>query len=266
MTNKNIFLILILLMNASCLFSQVGVGITSPNASAQLDVTATDKGILLTKVNLTGIDDTTTITNGNIEGLILYNQATAGIGVNAVSPGFYYWSGTEWSRLATRTPVSKRLGEFVYAKSGKTLADGYLAVSAGAIPDGATLYPLWAAQYPEFVSGVDIVFPADVDGMFLRNTGGNANIEGDFQGYTTALPNTPFTTDDDTHSHTYTDLTNTGNVGRQGGGQSTANGNESTANRTTSTNTHNHTITGGGDIETIPVNLGYQLYTLVDTF
>lgn len=271
MTNKNIFLLLIIsfFINTTWVTAQLSVGKTTPNTSAQLDVHSTTKGVLLPRVTLTGLDDTTTITNTNVESLMVYNEATAGIGANAVNPGFYYWSGSEWKGVDTvdTNPISKRIGEFVYAKSGRTVAEGYLAVTPGTIIGGATLYPLWAAQYPEFVSGVDIVFPTNSEGVFLRNTGNNAALEGTIQADATALANIPFTTNSYAHSHSTIDVFNATTTKASGSNNlNTAGGFINSGARTTATDTHNHTITGGGDIETRPLNISYQLYTIVDTY
>jgi hypothetical protein len=76
-------------------FAQVGVGTSTPNASAQLDVVATDKGVLLPRVALTGANDDGTISNGNVVGLIVYNTATTA----DVKPGYYYWNGDGWTSL-----------------------------------------------------------------------------------------------------------------------------------------------------------------------
>ncbi len=171
----------------------------------------------------------------------------------------------EWKTIATSGSNGKRIGEFVYAKSGKTEADGYLAVTPGTVTNGAINYPLWAAQYPEFVSGNDIVFPADVAGMFLRNSGGNAASEGAYQNYRTARPtSTNFVTNNaGAHSHTIPLYNNDGAGGRVPDGRAGS----FTGNASTSTSgNHSHTITGGGDVETNPVNRAYQLYTIVDTY
>src|SRR5690606_36276781 len=126
---------------------------------------------------------------------MLYNSGTDWVDFPKGTAGQYLRmnaTGTapEWATAE----VSRRIGEFVYAKSGKTVADGYLAIRPGTIANGAVAYPLWAAQYPEFISGNDIVFPANVAGMFLRNPGGNAAAEGTFQTNATARPNSSFTT------------------------------------------------------------------------
>ncbi|MDN3677998.1 hypothetical protein QWY90_11845 [Flavobacterium paronense] len=78
----------------------VGIG-TTPDASAKLDVSATDKGLLAPRVALTS-----TIVAGPITtpatGLLVYNTNTAGTAPNNVVPGYYYNSGT------TIAPVWKR--------------------------------------------------------------------------------------------------------------------------------------------------------------
>ena len=79
------------------MYGQVGIGTPLPNASAQLDVVASDKGVLITRVALTNSTDATTITSGNIESLLVYNTAT-----NAdVVPGYHYWDGVKWVRIVT---------------------------------------------------------------------------------------------------------------------------------------------------------------------
>ena len=71
-----------------------------PNSSAMLDVKSTSKGMLIPRVALTGTADITTIASPATS-LILYNIATAGTGVTAVTPGYYYWENSKWNRLIT---------------------------------------------------------------------------------------------------------------------------------------------------------------------
>ena len=142
--------------------------------------------------------------------------------------------------------ISSRVGEFFFSKSGSTV-QGYLPLTPGTVTNGAIDYPVWAAMYPEFVAGNDIVFPADVEGMFLRNLGGNAGNEGAFQDH--ALQS---------HSHTLRPLV--GSFGGQSGGFSNG-GLASTGG-----------FTGGVSpsaniaVETRSVNRAYQLYTIVDNY
>lgn len=88
-----------LLIASTTAFSQVGIGTATPNKSAQLEVVSSNKGVLLPKVALTDANDNTTIANGNVEGLIVYNTSNS----NGLTPGFYYYSGASWERLLNQT-------------------------------------------------------------------------------------------------------------------------------------------------------------------
>lgn len=79
-------------------FSQLGVGTNSPDASAQLDVTATNKGFLAPRIALTSATDVLTIATP-ATGLMVYNTATGGTTPNNVLPGYYYFNGTKWVRF-----------------------------------------------------------------------------------------------------------------------------------------------------------------------
>src|SRR5690606_17648483 len=77
-------------------FSQLGVGTSLPNPSAQLDVVSNDKGILIPRVTRSSITDTSTITGGNVESLMVYNINNA----TGLSPRFYYSANESWNRFA----------------------------------------------------------------------------------------------------------------------------------------------------------------------
>jgi hypothetical protein len=82
--------------------AQTGIGTTTPNASAKLEVAATDKGFLPPRVVLTAANVFTPITgtSASATGLLIYNTATAGAAPNNVVPGYYYWNGTAWIQIA----------------------------------------------------------------------------------------------------------------------------------------------------------------------
>lgn len=69
-----------------------------PDASAQLDVQATNKGLLIPRVSLTATNSTLPVSNPVVS-LLVFNTASAGTGSTAVLPGYYYWGGGEWIRL-----------------------------------------------------------------------------------------------------------------------------------------------------------------------
>lgn len=84
--------------------AQTGIGTTTPDASAKLDVSATNKGFLPPRVTLTSATDNTTIPTP-ATGLLVYNS---GNNPNLVA-GYYYWNGSNWATIATAT------GSGVYA-------------------------------------------------------------------------------------------------------------------------------------------------------
>jgi trimeric autotransporter adhesin len=78
---------------------------TAPHASSMLDIKSTDKGLLIPRVSLTGTSDATTIASPAAS-LLVYNLAT----VSDVTPGYYYWSGTVWTRLNIPTDLGAGTG------------------------------------------------------------------------------------------------------------------------------------------------------------
>lgn len=88
----------------SHLFCQVNVAINTTgavgNASAMLDVNSTNTGLLIPRVALTATNVAGPIA-GPATSLMVYNTAVAGAGNIAVSPGYYYWDGTQWVRFVT---------------------------------------------------------------------------------------------------------------------------------------------------------------------
>ena len=105
MERKFIFCLILLLF---CLVTSetnaqnVGIANTSivPDASSMLEVRATDKGLLIPRVALTGVADMVTIPLP-ANSLLVYNTGTAGL----APAGYYYNTGTpaapNWRRLAT---------------------------------------------------------------------------------------------------------------------------------------------------------------------
>jgi len=92
------FFIYVSLLNAQA----IGIGNTVfiPDASAMLEVRATNKGILIPQVALTGVNNATTISSPATS-LLVYNTGTGGL-----SPaGYYYNAGTpvapNWVKLQT---------------------------------------------------------------------------------------------------------------------------------------------------------------------
>ncbi len=96
---KQFSLACIFLLSFSMINAQVGINTTTPANGALLDISSSDKGFLMTRVALTGTNDVTTITPSATTGLMVYNMVTAGALPVQVTPGFYYWSGSQWCRF-----------------------------------------------------------------------------------------------------------------------------------------------------------------------
>jgi trimeric autotransporter adhesin len=75
----------------------VGIGTVTPDASAKVDISSTNTGLLIPRMALTQTSNNAPVGAGVTTSLMVYNTAT----INDVTPGFYYWSGATWTRFAT---------------------------------------------------------------------------------------------------------------------------------------------------------------------
>jgi len=88
------------LLSAGLHAQNVGIGTANPDPSARLHIEDNARGLLIPRVELTGTNDVTTIPNPATS-LLVYNPNPAGSGATAVTPGFYYWDGSQWVRLVS---------------------------------------------------------------------------------------------------------------------------------------------------------------------
>lgn len=119
--NKGLIGIMALLFSANYSYSQQGIGTNKPNKASVLDLKASSKGLLFPRVallNTTNFQPLTGIPASELHtanSMIVYNTATSGSGVNAVTPGFYYWdkpsaaSNGQWKRLTNETDIATRV-------------------------------------------------------------------------------------------------------------------------------------------------------------
>lgn len=75
----------------------------APAASAMLDVVSSNRGLLIPRLALTATNLAAPVT-APATSLMVYNTATAGAVPNNVFPGYYYWDGAKWVRMATGNP------------------------------------------------------------------------------------------------------------------------------------------------------------------
>lgn len=99
MRNKLKIIIVGLLLQTTCAYSQVGINTTSPHPSTILHIESNNKGVLINKEQLTSRKDITTIPNP-ATGLLVINKADAGTGSKKVYKDIlYHFNGEEWEEL-----------------------------------------------------------------------------------------------------------------------------------------------------------------------
>ena len=104
------------------LYSQVGIGTSSPKGA--LEIVASNQGILIPRVSLTSKIVALPVINPQggaiLKSTIVYNTATAGTAPNDVVPGYYYWDGSKWLQLATNDSAVS--GDY-WSLTGNTISD-----------------------------------------------------------------------------------------------------------------------------------------------
>ncbi|MHC5202946.1 hypothetical protein ACYSNV_12265 [Myroides sp. LJL119] len=90
-----------LLMGAVSANAQVGIGTKTPNKSAELLIESTNRGLLIPNVALSDVKDKKTITNGNVNSLMVFNTTSN----DNIQPGYYYWYIDTWNLLTSDSDI-----------------------------------------------------------------------------------------------------------------------------------------------------------------
>jgi hypothetical protein len=110
---------------SSNLFAQnVGIGTSTPAASAKLEITDANRGLLIPRIALTATNAAGPVSSPATS-LMVYNTATAGVAPNNVTPGYYYWSGSAWVRLLNTESSDWR----VSGNAGTTAAANFIGTT-----------------------------------------------------------------------------------------------------------------------------------------
>lgn len=90
--------------------AQVGVGLSTPNTNAELDITSSSKGFLLPRIALIATNNSAPLAS-HVAGMIVYNTATnTSAAANPVYPGEYYNDGTQWLRKSALNDIKMITG------------------------------------------------------------------------------------------------------------------------------------------------------------
>ncbi|KAF2082639.1 tail fiber domain-containing protein [Flavobacterium sharifuzzamanii] len=120
---KNKIFTLFLISTSFATYSQVGIGTKTPNNATQLEITADNRGILIPRVSLQSSTDDVTITNGNVNSLLVFNTST----IADITPGYYYWYIDKWKKIASSDEIGKIIaGKNVTIDGTGTEEDPYI--------------------------------------------------------------------------------------------------------------------------------------------
>ncbi len=108
-----------------------------PDPSAMLDVVSPNKGLLIPRVILTGINDNTTIPNPATS-LLVYNTSPSMVGGGV---GFWYWDGTQWARFSGAFGTTGNTGATGLAGANGTNGINGVTGSTGAKGDTGQVGP-----------------------------------------------------------------------------------------------------------------------------
>jgi len=135
--------------------AQTGIGTSTPDASAKLEVSSSNKGFLPPRVSLTSITDITTILSP-ATGLLVYCKGDAGL-----SPGYYFWNGSAWDIIATSD------GNTVYSDGpGLTLNNGVFSIDNSVVTnnyDGIIRSNVSTGTAPLIISSTTKISNLNVD-------------------------------------------------------------------------------------------------------
>lgn len=249
-------------------YAQIGIGTSSPDNDAVLEVTSEISGVLVSRVLLQNTAVSAPLTN-HVAGMIVYNTSTSGTGNTQVFPGFYYNDGKKWIRLE---PLTTTIGDVKQSlltedHNGWYILDGRNKAS---LPPKAQMNATSIGFGAAIPDATDRFLKGKTASEPLSNLGGN-NVRSLSQAN---LPNVTFNGIANTagnHTHDYEDKYHgvpenlnlvTGLLGILSGillnilNNNVGSGNVSTTTSTSSVNgNHQHTATvsTGGNSEVLPI-------------
>lgn len=116
------FSILFIFSSTCFVKAQIGIGTTTPHASAQLEIVSTNKGLLIPRVALASRPA------APATGLMIYQTDS--------TPGFYYYNGTAWVNISSMSTLTSNLNTNTQTLSSDGTISGMKLLPEG----GMTVY------------------------------------------------------------------------------------------------------------------------------
>lgn len=165
--------------------AQQGFGTNAPESSSVIDMTATNKGLLVPRVSLLSLTDVVTVPNA-ANALTVFNLANAGSNQNRVFPGYYYWnkSGSTWVRLTDNLPYNG----LVFDPNNKVGLGGFLDHHSTIFYNDKSLSFLTGEEGSAFPGSHSAVL--DKNGLKLRYNDGGSGVDPSIKDYYLSIENT----------------------------------------------------------------------------
>ncbi len=156
MKNIKIISLLTAIFLTQLSFGQVGIGTETPDTSSVLDVSSTNQGVLLPRVSLSNVTDTSLDgVNTAATGLLIWNSNASVTGGDGV--GYYSFNGTSWEKITTTSYDDGVILKAVSTTSSTSLAQGsdlIHSLNSVAINMGGGSYDTATGTYTIPVDGV----------------------------------------------------------------------------------------------------------------
>lgn len=246
---RNILLYIILIVSVT-IKGQVGIGTPNPNANSVLEVSSTNKGVLLMRNNI-NITTSPAPLSAHVKGIITYNLSNS----NDVSEGLYQNNGTRWAKVSYDYPYGTISNSFATADN-----NGWYLLNGRAISSLPANVQLRATSL-----GFTTNLP-NADDRFIK-TKDTPEALGLLSGSSTIaltqanLPNVTFTGSTNStgnHTHTYTDR-GAGSTSNSGNDLDPDNNpeadNTSGTYNTEASGAHTHTVSFSSGGSSQPINI-----------
>lgn len=138
----------------------VGLGTSSPNASAILDLSSTNKALLAPRVALTSYNDVATIATP-VAGMLVYNTGTGSLKY----AGYIYWNGSEWRSVNNTTTVNPSIATIDCSNAVLTP----IAYTSGTAYTGSLKVPYIDGNGGAYAGGTQVV----VNGLTFKLLAGS---------------------------------------------------------------------------------------------
>lgn len=247
---RNILLYIILILGVSVkIKGQVGIGTSNPSTNSVLEVSSTNKGVLLMRNNLNSTTSPIPL-SAHVKGMIIYNLSNS----NDVSEGMYQNNGTKWNKVSYDYPFGTISNSFATAdNNGWYLLNGRAVSSLPANVQSRAVSLGFATNLP---NADDRFIKTKDTSEALALLSGSSTIAL----AQTNLPSVTFTGSTNStgdHTHTYTDR-GTGTTTNSGTGPAGVNpeADDTVGTYTTgNAGAHTHTVSFSSGGSSQPINI-----------